>query len=114
MNKLITAEDRQIIGDFLDNIFKDELWAGMKRLEEFNAHLIDDDSLLELCKGSEKEDPITQMNLFSMYYEWKANYLPPTDKSQAEIDRAASLYDKYKHTLFKDLIKSAKHQYRKK
>ena len=104
------AEDRQLIKDVLDDFFKDDSWSGKKRLEEFKAYLIDGDSIeefranlmgynsiLEFCKNYKEEDhSVHQMNFLSMYYGWKNNDIPPTDKSQAEIDRMAELFDEYK------------------
>lgn len=131
MNQTLTAEERQLINDVLDDLFKNELWSKKKRLEEFRAYLIDGDSLkefrenfpgynslLEFCKKYKKEEdqPInimnlsSQMNLSMMYGVWNVTYLPPTDKSQAEIDRAVSLFEKYKNTPLKDLIKPTKHK----
>jgi len=123
MNKQLTAEDRQLINDVLDSFFKDDLWSGKKRLEEFKAYVIDGDSIeefkwnltgynsiLEFCKKYKKEEDhsVHQMNFLTMYNIWKSNDIPPTDKSQAEIDRAAYLFDKYKDTPFKDMMSKKK------
>jgi len=125
MNKPLTADERQLINDTLDVFFKDDFWSGKKRLEEFKVYLIDGDSIeefkfhlmrynsiLEFCKGYKKEEDqsVNQMNFLSMYYEWKANDIPPMDKSQAEIDRASKLFDEYKHTPIKDFLKFLKHK----
>jgi len=125
MNKQLTAEDRQLINDVLDSFFKDDFWSGKKRLEEFKSYIIDGDSIeefkwnltgynsiLEFCKKYKKEEDhsVHQMNFLTMYYTWKSNDIPPTDKSQAEIDYAVYLYDKYKDTPLKNIIGKKKHK----